>query len=60
MKTSQNILIQSLKATLGRMNPAEVEINKSFVRGKWAEINRMIRMNPEEHRELLGRARIAN
>ncbi|CBN58338.1 MULTISPECIES: glycosyltransferase [Kamptonema] len=58
VKASQNIVIQSLRAALGRMNPAEVEINKSFVRGKWAGINRMIRMSPEERSSLLGRAKL--
>ncbi|MEG4274314.1 MULTISPECIES: glycosyltransferase [unclassified Microcoleus] len=59
VKASQNVLIQSLTAALGRMNPAEVEINGSFVRGKWAGISRVVRMSPEERSLILGRAKLA-
>lgn len=59
VKASQNVLIQSLRAALGRMNPAEVEINGSFVRGKWAGISRVVRMSREERSLLLGRAKLA-
>lgn len=59
VKASQNVLIQSLRAAFGRMNPAEVEINRSFVRGKWAGIRRVVRMSPEERSLLLGRAKLA-
>ena len=59
VKASQNVLIQSLRAALGRMNPAEVEINGSFVRGKWAGISRVVCMSPEERSLLLGCAKLA-
>lgn len=59
VKASQRIAIQSLRSALGRMNPAEVEINKSVVRGKWAGIRRVVYMKHEERQELLGRAIIS-
>lgn len=59
-KASQRILVQSLRSALGRMSRAEVEINRSVVRGKWAGIKRVMRMKHEERRELLGRAIVSS
>lgn len=60
VKASQNIAAQLLRSALGRMNPAELEINKSVVRGKWAGIKRVMNMSAQERQALLGRAVIVN
>lgn len=58
LKASGSIGVQSLRVALGRMNQAELEINRSVVRGKWDGINSIRRMSPKNRRELLGRARV--
>ncbi len=45
---------QALKAALGRGSMVEVAITTSFVLGRWAGIGRMLRMNPQKRRDLLG------
>jgi glycosyltransferase involved in cell wall biosynthesis len=58
LKESQKVAVNWVKALFGRKNPLEVEIDKSFLKGKWAGIKHVIQMRAEERLRLLGKARI--
>ena len=60
--SSIDLLKQALKIALGRgyMESVEIPIVWAFVRGKWAGIVRIIRMDVQERRALLGAAKLAS
>jgi hypothetical protein len=60
--SSIDVLKQALKIALGRgyMESVEIPIIWAFVRGKWTGIVRIIRMDVQERRALLGAAKLVS
>lgn len=58
VRSSIDILRQALEAAMGRVEPVEVAINWSFVRGRWAGIVQLLQMDREQRRILLGCAKV--
>ncbi len=60
--SSVNVLKQALKTALGRgyMESREIPIVWAFVRGQWAGILKIIRMDVQERQALLGAAKLAS
>jgi len=59
IRPSIDVLFNTLKAFLGRKSKLEAVINLSFVMGRWTGISRMLFMNLQERRDLLGCAKLA-
>ncbi len=61
-RSSIDVLVKALKIAVGRgnMEVAEIAINWAFVRGKWAGIGRILRMDVQERRGLLGSAKLVS
>jgi glycosyltransferase involved in cell wall biosynthesis len=61
-RSSIDVFVKALKIAVGRgnMEIAEIAIIWAFVRGKWAGIGQMIRMDVQERRELLGSAKLVS
>jgi glycosyltransferase involved in cell wall biosynthesis len=55
---SVHVFLQALKAVTGHQSVIEVAISLSFVQGKWVGIGRMLYMDAQERRELLGCAKV--
>ena len=58
LRASTRVLIQASRAALGRGTTEEVAIRASFVRGQWAGVGRVHRMNARERRTLVGVAKV--
>ena len=58
IQPSVDVIINILKVLAGRRLAPEVAINLSFVLGRWAGIGRMLCMNVQERRGLLGCAKV--
>lgn len=58
LRDSSNVLIEALRALIGRRAAIEVAIIMSFVRGKWVGIGRILRMDMQARRNLLGCAKV--
>jgi len=60
--SSISVLKQALKTALGRgyMESREIPIVWAFVRGKWAGIVKIIRMDVQERQAFLGAAKLAS
>lgn len=58
IRHSVDVLINTVKVLVGRRLAPEVAIALSFVLGKWAGIGRMLCMNVQERRALLGCAKV--
>lgn len=56
-RLSLDILIQASRAVRGYMEPVEVALNWSFVKGRWAGLAQMHQMDPERRAALLGSAK---
>jgi len=61
-RSSVDVFVKALKVALGRgnMEVAEIAIIWAFVQGKWAGIGRMLRMDAQERRALLGSAKLVS
>ncbi|ARV61769.1 glycosyl transferase family 2 [Nostocales cyanobacterium HT-58-2] len=61
-RSSIAVFVKALKVALGRgnMEVAEIAIIWAFVQGKWVGIGRMLRMDAQERRALLGSAKLVS
>ncbi|MBC8120951.1 MAG: glycosyltransferase, partial [Gemmatimonadaceae bacterium] len=59
LRASRDLMVERVKTVLrrGYRERAAIEVTTAFVRGRWAGIGRMLVMNPEDRRALLGCAR---
>lgn len=57
IRSSIDVLFNTLKVLVKRRSASEVTINLSFVLGRWAGIGRLFCMNSQERRALLGCAK---
>lgn len=59
IRPTVEVFINSLKVLAKRRSASEVAISLSFILGRWVGIIRMLAMNPQQRRALLGCAQVA-